>query len=340
MSRPDLPPLGVAVVTFHSADVILGCLDSLFASQGVKLRVAVTDNASGDDTVALVRGWAARRSGLDPAFRFAELPAATGDAPSAELTLLRSPVNGGYAHGVNAGLRLLLRDPALELFWVLNPDCEVTPEAAAGYCRHGAAGDFALMSGRTVYKELPDRIQSDGGRIDRLTGVCSSVNAGRDPATTALPEPASLDFLTGANLVASRAFIARAGLMAEDYFLYYEEVDWASRRGDLPLRLAPDVTVYHYGGTSIGSGAVNRRATPFANYFNYRNRIRFLRRHRPWAVPFGLAHAAAKAGQLLLKGARDEANAVLRGAFGRAPPRAVAQRIGGGEAARLAFGQG
>lgn len=325
-------------MAFNSADVIIGCLDSLFASEGAELRVTVTDNCSDDDTAALVRDWAARRAGSDPAFSFAELPADTGAGGPAALTLLHSQFNGGYAHGVNAGLKLLLREPALDLFWVLNPDCEVTPEAAARYIAHGADGDFALMCGRTLYREAIPRIQTDGGRVGRWTGVCSSVNNGRLPENTAMPAADSLDFVTGANMVASRAFVESVGLMREDYFLYYEEVDWAFRRGDLPLRLVDDVIVYHYGGTAIGSGAVGRRATPFANYFNYRNRIRFLRRHRPLAVPVGMAYAAAKAAQLLLKGARDEARALLAGAFGLAPPATVRDRIAPGEACRLAFG--
>lgn len=335
----SLPAIGVAIVAFNSADVILGCLDSLRASEGAKLRVAVTDNCSGDDTVALIRNWAARRAETDREFSFAELPADTGAAPSAALTLLRSEFNGGYAHGVNAGLKLLLRDASLDLFWVLNPDCEVAPEAAARYAAHGADGDFALMCGRTLYKEAPGRVQTDGGRVHPWTGVCSAVNIGEPASGARMPDAASLDFIPGSNAVASRAFIERAGLMTEDYFLYYEEVDWAFRRGDLPLRIVADVIVYHYGGTSIGSGAVGRRATPFANYFNYRNRIRFLRRHHPIAVPVGLAYAAAKAAQLALEGAGEEARALMAGAFDRPPPPAIRDRIAPGEARRLAFGR-
>lgn len=333
------PALGVAIVAFHSADVIVPCLDSLFASQRIRLRVAVTDNASGDETVALVSDWAARRAANDAAFSFAELPADTPERPATTLTLLRSGYNGGYAHGVNAGLRLLLRDPELSLFWVLNPDCVVPPETAARYAECGADGNFALMSGRTVYCEEPARIQTDGGRVNRWTGVCSSVNAGRSPAGTALPDPATLDFVTGGNLVASRRFIEQAGLMPEDYFLYYEEVEWAFRRGDLPLRLAEGALVQHHGGTAIGSGTATRRATPFASFFNTRNRLRFLRRNRPWATPFGLAHAVAKAGQLALAGAGTEARAVLAGAFDRPPTAAIRDRVAPGKARELAFGR-
>lgn len=329
-----LPAIGVAIVTFHSSDVILACLDSLFASEGVRLRVAIADNASTDETMALVRDWAARHPGVT----FEERASDDTRAPAAALAIVHSPVNGGYAHGVNLGVAHLLRDPELDLFWVLNPDCEVAPDTARLYCEHGADGQFALMSGRTVYREGSGAIQTDGGRVHRWTGVCKSVNAGADPATAALPDPRSLDYLTGANLVASRRFIERAGPMVEDYFLYYEEVDWAFRRGDLPLRLVPGAIVYHHGGTTIGSGSVTRRASAFANYFNYRNRIRFMRRHRPVGVPVAIAYALAKAAQLTAQGARAEGEAVVRGTLGMSPPAAVRDRISPGEARRLAFG--
>ena len=256
----------------------------------------------------------------------------------ASITLLRSEINGGYAYGVNAALDLLMRDPAIDLFWVLNPDCVVATTTAASYARHGADGRFSLMSGRTVYCEDPSRIQADGGRVSRWTGVCSSVNSDAPIGSTALPDPSSIDYVTGGNLVASRTFIETAGLMPEDYFLYYEEVDWAMRRGKLPLRLAEDAVVQHHVGTSIGSGSAGRRASPLSNYFNYRNRIRFLRRFRPWCIPFGLAHAAAKAAQLTLQGAPAEAWAAFAGAFGLPPPAEVRTRIAAGKARELAFG--
>ena len=126
--------------------------------------------------------------------------------------------------------------------------------------------------------------------------------------------------------------------MTEDYFLYNEEVDWAFRRGDLPLRLVSDVVVYHYGGTTIASGSTSGRASAFANYFNYRNSIRFLRRFHPVAVPVGVAHAFAKAIQMTPFGAHDEARAVFAGAFALAPPAAIRDRIAPGPARALAFG--
>ena len=253
------------------------------------------------------------------------------------LTLLRAPVNGGFAYGSNRALELLLEDQTIDLFWVLNPDCEVMPETAASYAQAGRDGQFALMGGRTLYAADHDVIQTDGGRVSRWTGVCQSVNLGKPVADTPLPPVQSLDFITGANCVASRAFLETAGLMEEDYFLYYEEVDWAMRRGALPLRLVADAVIFHLAGATIGSGTHNRRPSAFANYFNYRNRMRFLCRFKPAALPAALAFASAKAIQLALKGGWSEAGGLLRGALGLPPPRAVREKLSP-DAQALAFG--
>ena len=326
--------LGVAITAFESAQFISDCLSSLRASTDVDLRVVVVDNASTDDTCEAIRQWAGDH--LD-AGQFTEATVGEKVPAGCWLTLLRAPINGGFAYGTNRALELLLEDRSVDLFWVLNPDCEVMPDTAATYARAGHDGEFALMGGRTLYAADRDIIQTDGGRVSRWTGVCQSVNLGQPVASTPPPTAQSLDFITGANCVASRQFMETAGLMEEDYFLYYEEVDWAMRRGALPLRLVPEARVHHLAGASIGSGTHKRRASAFANYFNYRNRMRFLCRFNPAALPTALAFASAKAMQLAMKGGWSEAGGLLRGALGLPPSRAVRERLSP-DAQGLAFG--
>jgi GT2 family glycosyltransferase len=52
------PVIGVVIVVYNSADVILDCLESLFSQEGLDLRVVVVDNASPDDSVDRIRAWA------------------------------------------------------------------------------------------------------------------------------------------------------------------------------------------------------------------------------------------------------------------------------------------
>jgi GT2 family glycosyltransferase len=346
------PVLGVVVVTFSSSNVIEECLESLAASVGVRLKVVVVDNASADDTCQVVLDWATgakpfvqpedsplpRTEPVSKPRSIRELRPGEGASELEEFTLIQSDVNRGFAGGVNVGLKAL--DGHVEWYWVLNPDCVVPPHTARAFVDAARSQpDFSLMTSRTVYYHRPDRIQTDGGQVNRVTGSCRQRSLGRDVATTPLPRASELDWVTGANMVVSQRFLSSAGLMPEDYFLYFEEVDWAFRRGDLPLAIAADAIVYHRGGTAIGSGDMDRRASPFANYFNHRNRIRFARRHLSPVPLAAYLFGLAKATQLALVGAGAEALAVIAGMFDLRPPREISRRFPDPRAAELAFGR-
>ncbi|SPH24089.1 hypothetical protein DEA8626_03138 [Defluviimonas aquaemixtae] len=328
--------IGVIVVAFNSADVIIECVESLLAQAGGAPRVVVIDNASTDGTAAALRGWAA-----DKGVVLEEL--AAGARPAADragkIDLVSSGVNRGFAGGVNIGLELLAAMPEIAHFWIINPDAFAEPDAARAILAAAArTPGYGLMGGRVLYVDPPGQVQIDGGRVNLWTGVSSNVNLRRDASISAPPKGEDLDFITGANMVASRAFYQAVGPMREDYFLYYEEADWALRRGDFPLVVAPDFIVRHYAGTAIGSPAPDRLASPFSFWFKYRSRMLFVRRFNPLGLPVAMAYATAKAAQLLGRRAYPQAFTLLRAVYGLGPPQSVRARLSP-EAARIAFGR-
>jgi len=330
-------PIGVVVVAFNASDVILGCVESLLAQSGGRPKIVVVDNASTDDTVPVIRKWAANHPEFDVnEFASGERPAL---AEAGDVALLHSTANTGFAGGVNLGLAFLAGMPEIGHFWVLNPDA-FADEGATGAIMAAAATvpGYGLMGGRVCYADPKTRIQIDGGTVNFWTGVTGNVNLGRDADQTAQPRADQLDFITGASMIASRRFYESVGPMREDYFLYYEEADWAMRRGDLPLVVAPGLVVYHHAGTAIGSPTLDRMASPFSFWFKYRGRTLFIRRFNPVALPVTLAYAGAKAVQILLKGARPQAVALLRGALCLPPPKEVRDRLSP-EAQKIAFGR-
>lgn len=352
MSTTTLSPaLGVCIVTYNAADVITGCLATLFSAESVRLRVVVVDNASTDDTVARIRNWASGTipSDLPPDMPFIlqqlsdpiKLHEADPGAPltnDAKLTILHASVNGGFAAGVNLGIAYLVQDMEIDRFWILNPDCVVPTGTPIAFASHPApSGGFALMGGRVNYLSPRGYIQSDGGYINRWTAATINVNRGRAAAHTQPPMAGSLDFISGASMVASRTFLDQAGPLDEDYFLYYEEVDWALRRGALPLLFCDGASVYHHAGSAIGSGNLERSSTAFSVYFLYRARMRFVRRHFPLSFPVAYLYALARAFQHVLKRQWIQLHALLCGIHGLRPPFKVRVRLSP-EAAHIAFG--
>ncbi len=331
--------LGVVVVTFDAREIILDCLESLLGSRGVRLRIVVVDNGSGDGTPGTIRDWAANGREAPPAGGpvpiapavapfLADTPEEMAAASGHALQLVETGRNTGFAGGVNAGLAELARIEGIDRFWILNPDSVVPPDTARAFATHPAPMEgFSLMGGRVLYYDRPEMIQIDGGTIDRRTGITGNVNLFAPHAETPPADPAGMDFITGASMVASRRFYEEVGPLREDYFLYYEEVDWALRRGDLPLAYCPEAVVYHRAGTAIGSATHSRPPSPFSLYFKHRARLMFLRRFFAGSLATGQAYSLAKAGQYLAKGYPAEARALLAGAFGRPPSATVTGRL-------------
>lgn len=332
-----LPSLGVVVVTFNSADVILDCLESLLGSQAVALTIVVVDNASSDSTATLLRDWA----GGGVCEISADLPLVLRPVPKPlrldggenagtahRVQLIETGINGGFAAGVNRGLAALAAVPGLERFWIINPDSVAAPQTAAAFVDLTAPeAGFALIGGRVLYLDNPEIIQIDGGTLNRKTGVTGNLGLYARAADTPAALPSQMDFITGASMVVSRQFYETAGPMPEDYFLYYEEVDWALQRGDLPLLYCPKGIVYHRAGTAIGSPAMGRPASPFSLYFKHRARLRFMRRYFPRSLPLAYAYSLAKAAQLLVKGYPTEAWTIFSASLDLPPSAAIRARL-------------
>lgn len=331
--------LGVVLVTYNSTDVIIDCLETLFSSASVDetdLQVVVVDNSSTDDTISAIELWASGSTTYIPPI---DLPfvhsSVLKPVRGGCLNIINAGFNGGFAAGVNIGLRHIFADQNIERVWILNPDSVVPPGTPAAFASHNP-GAFSLMGGRVTYYDRPNMIQIDGGTLNRWTGVTSNINLYENALEVEMPDADKLDFVTGASIVTSRAHYETAGPMPEEYFLYYEEGDWAMRRGALPLAVCSQARVYHRGGSAIGSPVPGRPASTFSLYFKHRARMYFVRRYLPLGIPTAWLYTLAKSTQYASKGWIKEAIAILMGAADMAPPADVRARLDKA-AAKLAF---
>lgn len=342
----ELGSIGVVIVAYRAGEALLDCMESLLAAAGTPgapaLRVLVVDNASPDGTLSRLKDWASGAVPWDGSRNLPFAPRPRGPvqidardlatdgrhrslATAAEgvVGFLQTGINGGFAAGVNQGLETFRTMREVNWFWILNPDAVTegaTPAALARAAREAESkGGFAVIGGRTFYTNPPLMIQTDGGRVDLATGRLLPFNLGLTGRDVPGPGPGALEYVPGCHMLTSRAFLHRAGLMPEDYFLYFEEVDWCLRRGDLPLLWTADAPIHHLGGASIGSATLEGGPSALSAYWMTRSRLRFVRRWRPRALPKAFAYSAFKALQMARQGNRDGARATLRALAGRAP---------------------
>ncbi len=332
------PRMAVVMINWNRADDTIEALESLMRTDTV-VRVVVIDNASEDNSLERLRAWASgaepyqppagplgrlTRPPLDKPIPFVELSddEALERRPGAELlTIIRSSWNRGYAGGNNLAMRHALLDPAIAYCWCLNNDTVVEPGAPRALIARMDATHKVGMCGTQVrfYHRPGTWQQLNGSRFHLLTGNSTGIGAFQPVTRPIDPKKVAqeTDFVLGASLAVSRAFLDTVGFMEEDYFLYFEEMDWSVRnRGRFAIAFAHGAIVYHKEGGSAGSSSRKGQRSEISEYYLMRSRLKFYRRNFPLLLPLQYPLALTLIARRLLRRQPRKAGAMLRALFG------------------------
>jgi hypothetical protein len=315
----------VIILNWNGWADTLECLESVFRMDYPNYRVIVCDNNSHDGSLEKIREWAQGRL-LAPSGNFAladsntpshvkpisfvELDRSAADAGGLSggeppLILIKTGANLGFAGGNNVGLRYALARGDFEYAWLLNNDTIVKPDSLlALVARMEKSANVGICGSTLIYYHSPDRIQALGGsRYNRWR--CRATPIGAMQAVDSRIDPGQIerdmDYVAGASMMVSRRFLQEVGLMREDYFLYFEEFDWARRaRGRFALAYAPASIVYHKEGGSIGTYAAGRSSS-LSIFYLQKNRIKFVSRFFKRYLPFLYLSIALESARALLR---------------------------------------
>jgi GT2 family glycosyltransferase len=301
------PRLGIILVNWRRAQDSIECLESVLRSS-VPVQVVVVDNGSGDGSLDAIAAWArgeqppvaasaAMAALVSPpipkplAFERLSATQSATMAPATGLTLIDAGRNGGFAAGNNIGLAHLRLAENIDTFWLLNNDTVIEAGTAAALLDHFDGSGGAGMCGTVVrYYWDPGRVQAwNGHRFNRFTGTARGIGSGSAADAPFSPQQvaAQTDFVLGASLAISRDFLVNIGPMSEDYFLYFEEIDWAARNdGRFAIGFADKAVVFHKEGGSIGSSGTPGARSDLSDYWLTRSRLTVIRRHHPLLLPW------------------------------------------------------
>jgi len=283
----------VIIVNWNGGDDTTECLESLLGLDYPDYCVVVCDNGSGDDSVRKISRWMDdKKNNGSISWQVLDRETAErgGGSPDASFTLILNGENLGFGAGSNVGLRYALSRGDAGFCWLLNNDTVVEPSALTEMVKRLDDKPEAAMCGSTL-REYGNRsrIQAMGGAsYYKWFGVAWHI--GRMAEGNKLPEPGlvekKMDYVVGASLLVRSSYLQEVGLMAEDYFLYFEEIDWVTRgRGRCVLAYAPKSVVYHKIGASIGTATNPLRKSLQSDYYSLCNRLLFTRRFFPYALP-------------------------------------------------------
>lgn len=286
--------VGIVILNWNTCALLKRCLETVLASEGdFSYRVIVVDNASTDDSVAMLRA----------------------DFPQVELIV--SETNGGYPYGNNLGLKALgfhgagqVDADAPRYAVLLNPDTEVPPDAFYGMMRYmdarpeiGVAGPKLVLPDGSLDLACRRSFPSPAVSLYRFSGLSRLFpkhrQFGRYNMTFADPdEELEVDSVVGAYMQVRREAIEAVGLLDETFFMYGEDLDWAYRikTAGWKVYYHPQIVVKHV------KRAASRQSQKAAFEFQ-RAMLLFYRKHYRPTTPLWL-HLLIMTGLLLKGGAK------------------------------------
>ena len=224
------------------------------------------------------------------------------------INLIQSGANLGFAGGNNVGIWHALAQGA-DYICLLNNDTVVAPDALTNLVAALEGHPHAGMAGSKIYYFAPPgRLWFAGGEWQRRPWHPRHRGIDEEDAGQ-YDRRESVEFLTGCSMLVRAAAIRDTGLLPELFFLYLEDLDWCasfSRRG-WEILYEPGSKVWHKVSSSLQGESLTQL------YYGVRNRLIFLRRHRPLLLLPLLAYSCYMAMQLSLAGKRMESSNYRRG---------------------------
>jgi GT2 family glycosyltransferase len=223
-------PLSIVIVNYRGARDTLECLRSLDAVTYENFSVFVVENGSGDDSLDVISAFHPQHYILH-------------SMPSAE--------NRGFSGGNNIALRHIIEhssptDPGYVL--LLNNDTVVAPDfldvlmnAAEHHPEYGILGPKIHFFGSKTIWFIGGKLRQCGTKGIHVH--YQAEDRGQFDTADILPT----DFVTGCALLMPLALLHRVGLMREDYFLYFEDVEWNMRvrRYGSRIGVVPGAVIEH-----------------------------------------------------------------------------------------------
>jgi len=196
----DEPLISVIVVTYNGEEYIRRCFDSLLAQTYKNLEIIAVDNASQDQSVALL----------------------LKNFPEVQVLALKR--NRHYAGGINAGISRANG----EYMFLLNQDTELDPDCIVQLYKKATSEDkIGAVAPMMKFSALRGFINGIGNQINNHGwGTDSFIYCVDIGQFESLKEIPSACF--GAVLL-SRKAIEEVGLVDEGYKSFYEDSDWSFR---------------------------------------------------------------------------------------------------------------
>lgn len=247
MNFKNKPFISIVTVNYRQAKATCELLKSIQKNSYQNLEVIVVDNGSLEDNSRVF-----------------------GRAYPGVI-VIRSIENLGFAGGNNLGIE----QTSGEFVFFVNNDTVFTDGLIEHLLEAFERPEVGMVSPKIKYFDQPDTIQYAGfTSINKFTGRNELVGKGeKDEGQHDVAK--AVPYGHGAAMMVRKSVIQTVGMMSEDYFLYYEELDWCEqiRRAGFTIFFEPKAVIFHKESLAVG------KESPLKVFYQNRNRIWYMKRN-------------------------------------------------------------
>jgi hypothetical protein len=288
--------IGIIILNWQGWRDTLACLDSLKnLNYKEPISIIVCDNGSTNDSFEQILKWARQHYSPSEMGIFSQENGKQfkGKIKSHLLpfVLIQTGANLGFSGGNNVGIRYAVATQKYEYLWLLNNDTVLDADALSALYEYAIAHpNLALIGSTIIDYEQRQTVQCAGGcHYSPLLTIFQPVFGG-EPLNKVIEcnETITFDYIFGAAMFLPIAAIQKVGLLNEEYFLFYEELDYTQRlkRQGYDIGWCKNCYVYHKGSASVGSvHEGDRDKRRIANYYENLSTLKYTANFYPYSLP-------------------------------------------------------
>ena len=251
--------VAIVIVNWNTYKLTRSCIVSLKKCVHKNFEIFLVDNNSSDDSVEK----------LKKEFK--------------DLHFILNNKNAGFCKANNQAIKKILSENTFNFIMLLNSDTEVSPffikpliDTFKSNEKIGAVQPLILnwSDKSTIWKYEGD--------INKTFGIPSHKNKNKIFSVENMKS--YTEWASGCCIFTTPSIFKKVGLFDEIFFAYYEDVDWSIRlkKQNYLIALSKLSEVYHHESGSSKSLKKQNEGylSPKSHYYNFRNHIIFLRKHK------------------------------------------------------------
>ena len=274
----------LVILNWNGYKDTIECIESIFNSTYKNYRIIIVDNNSSDNSVEKIRNWLDKFKNKNS---YTILDEDCDIKSNDSIVIIKSKENRGFAGGNNIGINYILKQKDADFIWVLNNDVTISEECIENLVLYAKQNSRYGLIGSTIMEYYnPEIIQyAAGAKFRLITCTSKPFMAGKKLEDIKFLDESNIeiDYIGGCSMFFRTEVLEDIGLLNDDYFLYFEEIDYSKRMEESEYKLGwcKDSLVYHKYGASIGSENIVSKKSKTSEYYSNLSSAKFIRNYYP-----------------------------------------------------------